>query len=173
MSAEIKYGLQPIDAKLTRLLKPIFFGSKKEFLIINNLVKNWENIVGKKYARLCYPKSIVFNKVIKHNNNEQKSTYFNKKQAKLTIAVYNSSIGFLLENTSEFLIERIATLCGYKVIDKIIIKQEQKFVEEKEEKILSLKDEEKIKSKLKNIADQDLFEVLKKLGKDIIGKLPL
>lgn len=154
------YGLQTIDQKLTSLLKPLFQGNKKEFLIINNLVKNWEEIVGKKYAKLCYPKSINFSK----------NTRDNFSQAKLTIAVHNSSIGFFLENNSEFLLEKIAALYGFRAIHKIIIKQEPKPSENYEEDAkLSPIEERKLQEKIKDIEDQDLAQTLAKLGREIFS----
>jgi hypothetical protein len=80
------FGLQTIEEKMSHLLKPIFQGSKKEFILINNLVKNWSQIVGPKYAKFCAPKMVSFEK--------------NKSGAKLTISVFNSSVGFFLENNS-------------------------------------------------------------------------
>ena len=81
------YGLQSIDQKISHLLKPIFLGSKKEFIMINNLIKNWDEIIGKKYAKFCYAKSVSFSK--------------DKSSEKLTITVYKPSVGFFLDNSSE------------------------------------------------------------------------
>ena len=157
MTGSKSYGLQSIDQKISNLLKPIFAGSKKEFVIINNLVKNWHEIIGKKYADFCYPKSINFDK--------------SQKSAKLTIAVYNSSVGFYLENSSEFLLEKIATLYGYKAITKIIIKQEPKQLNNKirEEIKLPKEQQEKLNAQIKDVTDPDLADILEKLGKDILG----
>ncbi len=157
MTGSKSYGLQSIDQKISNLLKPIFAGSKKEFIIINNLVKNWHEIIGKKYADFCYPKSINFDK--------------SQKSAKLTIAVYNSSVGFYLENSSEFLLEKIATLYGYKAITKIIIKQEPKQLNNKirEEIKLPKEQQEKLNLQIKDVTDPDLADILEKLGKDILG----
>jgi hypothetical protein len=157
MTGSKSYGLQSIDQKISNLLKPIFAGSKKEFVIINNLVKNWHEIIGKKYADFCYPKSINFDK--------------SQKSAKLTIAVYNSSVGFYLENSSEFLLEKIATLYGYKAITKIIIKQEPKQLNNKirEEIKLPKEQQEKLNLQIKDVTDPDLADILEKLGKDILG----
>ncbi len=157
MTGSKSYGLQSIDQKISNLLKPIFAGSKKEFVIINNLVKNWHEIIGKKYADFCYPKSINFDK--------------SQKSAKLTIAVYNSSVGFYLENSSEFLLEKIATLYGYKAITKIIIKQEPKQLNNKirEEIKLPKEQQEKLNAQIKDVTDPDLANILEKLGRDILG----
>jgi hypothetical protein len=90
----------------------MFVVSKKNFILINNLTKNWSEIVGKKYEKLCYPQSVKFDK--------------EGKSASLTIAVHNPAVGFFLDNNSEIITERIAVLYGFKSINKIIIKQDPK-----------------------------------------------
>ena len=55
-----KFGLQTIDNKISSLLKPILNNSKKEYILINNLVKNWSQIVGEKSAKFCMPKIVNF-----------------------------------------------------------------------------------------------------------------
>jgi hypothetical protein len=152
------FGLQTIDQKLTNLLKPIFAGNKKEFILINNLVKNWPEIVGKKYSEFCYPKSVNFEK--------------DKSSAKLTIAVHNASIGFFLEQNSELIIERIASLYGFKSISKIIFKQEPKHVEGSGNTEIRLSNEKEnfLKEKIKDVSDEELAETLKKLGREVFRK---
>ncbi len=152
------YGLQSIDNKISHLLKPIFLGSKKEFIMINNLIKNWDEIIGKKYAKFCYAKSVSFSK--------------DKSSGKLTIAVYNPAVGFFLDNSSELIIERIASFYGYKSITKIIICQEPKSLENTDNNIVKL-DETKenfLQDKINEIADKDLAETLQKLGREIFRK---
>lgn len=158
------FGPQLLDSKITNLLKPLFQGSKKEFLIIHNLVKNWEEIVGKKYAKICYPKSINFTKSLQATKLPS--------QAKLTIVVYNSAAGFFLENNSEYLIEKIAALYGFKAIHKIIIKQEPKQLESihNEEIKLSPQNETLLQLQIKDVANQDLADSLARLGRDIFSK---
>lgn len=157
------YGLQTIDEKMNQLLKPIFQGSKREFILINNLVKNWSQIVGNKNAKFCAPHSINFEK--------------NKSTAKLTIAVFNSAIGFFIENNSEIIIERIATLYGFKSISKIIIKQEPKNIDSSNNKnsenikfILDEKINEKISQQLESIENKELSATLQKLAQEIFRK---
>ena len=152
------FGLQTIEEKMSHLLKPIFQGSKKEFILINNLVKNWAQIVGPKYAKFCAPKMVNFEK--------------NKSGAKLTISVYNSSVGFFLENNSDIIIERIATLYGFKSINRIIIKQEPKNIEIEplDKKISDKNIERMVDSTLENIENKELEATLKKLAEDIFGK---
>ena len=151
------YGLQSIDSKITNLLKPIFQGGKKEFIIINNLVKNWHDVVGEKYVNFCYPKSITFDK--------------SQKSAKLTIAVYNPAIGFFLENNSEIILERISSLYGFKTISKIIIKQEPQNIKPAASEIKLPPQEEKfLQEKLNAIEDKELAQTLQKLGREILRK---
>jgi len=148
------YGLQPIDQKITDLLKPLFQGSKKEFILINNLVKNWSDLIGKKYAPFCYPKSVNFDK--------------SSKNAKLTIAVYNSSVGMFLESNSEIILEKIASFYGFKSINKISIKQEPKEVAIKPEEIkLPKQQQEFLQKRIKDIEDPELAKTLENLGKQI------
>ena len=152
------FGLQTIEDKMSHLLRPIFQGSKKEFILINNLVKNWAQIVGPKYAKFCAPKMVNFEK--------------NKSGAKLTISVFNSSVGFFLENNSDIIIERIATLYGFKSIVKIIIKQEPRSIEttSPDKKITNQDTEKMVNSTLQNIENKELEATLKKLAEDIFGK---
>jgi hypothetical protein len=153
------FGLQSIEQKLSSLLKPMFQGSKKEFIMINNLVKNWEEIIGKKYAVFCYPKSVVLGKD-------------NYISGKLTIGVYNSAVGFFLENNSEIILERIATFYGFKSISKIIIKQEPKVVDVNLNLEIKLPEQQEkfLKGKIDDIEDKDLAATLQKLGREIFKK---
>ncbi|MDX2083285.1 MAG: DUF721 domain-containing protein [Rickettsiales bacterium] len=150
------FNFQSIEQKLADFLQPIFSGSKKEFILINNLVKNWQEIVGKKYYQFCYPKSVNLNK---------------DKNSKtiLTIAVYNSAVGFFLENNSDLIIERIAGFYGFKAIAKIIIKQEPKVVNhiDNSEIKLSSFQESFLQEKTAKILDNDLAITIKKLGCEI------
>lgn len=152
------YGLQSIDQKISHLLKPIFLGSKKEFIMINNLIKNWDEIIGKKYAKFCYAKSVSFSK--------------DKSSGKLTIAVYNPAVGFFLDNSSELIIERIASFYGYKSITKIIICQEPKSLESSDNSEIKLRDDQEdfLKNKIGAINDEGLAETLQKLGREIFRK---
>ena len=151
-------GLQSIDDSVSKILKPIFNGNKKEFLVINNLARNWEKIIGKKYHKFCYPKIVTFPK--------------KNSKAKLTIAVFNPAIGFFLENNSEIILERIATFYGFKSIERIIIKQEPKDLEldEKEEIKLPKKKENLLDKIVSKIEDEGLAETLRRLGKEVMNK---
>ncbi|MBM3579595.1 MAG: DUF721 domain-containing protein [Alphaproteobacteria bacterium] len=152
------FGLQTLDQKITALLKPTFNSGKKGFILINNLTKNWPEIVGKKYAKFCHPLSARFGK--------------SDKSATLTIAVYNPAVGFFLESNSEIILERIAILYGFKSIAKIVIKQDPKIIQQeaKPEKILPAKQQKILEEKIQNVADRELAEVLRKLGNNVLSK---
>ena len=79
---------------------------------------------------------------------------------------------FFLENNSDIIIERIATLYGFKSINRIIIKQEPKNIEmEPLDKKINDQDTEKmVNSTLQNIENKELELTLKKLAEDIFGK---
>ena len=153
------FGLQSIEQKMASLLKPLFQGSKKEFILINNLVKNWQEVIGKKYAEFCYPKAVTLGK--------EKGI-----GGKLTIGVYNSAVGFFLESNSEIIIERIASFYGFKTISKIIIKQEPRIVESNKVREIKLPQaqEDFLSDKILGVEDQDLAETLRKLGREVFDK---
>lgn len=161
--SEIHFGFQLLEQKIGRLLKPLIANSKfskKEILIINNLVKNWEKIVGEKYSTISYPKIVNLSK----KNGQIGET-------KLTIAVFNSAAAFALKNNAELILERIAMLYGYKVINKIIIKQEPKDIDYTEKSvILSHDQEEELQKKFQNIENQELATVLKKIDVEFLKK---
>lgn len=154
------FGMQTVEQKLSDFITKKFTGNKKEFIIINNLTRNWEEIIGKKYATFCYPKSITSDK--------------NHKALKLTIAVHNSSIGFQIENNAEFLLEKISKLYGYKTISKIIIKQEPKQIKISSTLEIKLNEEQqkKLDLTLKDIENKELADILSLLGKDILLNHP-
>lgn len=150
--------MQAIDEKISQLLKPIFQNNKKHFIVINNLTKNWVDIVGEKNSQNCHPQALNFDR--------------EGKNGKLTIGAYNSAIAFFLQNNSELIIERIAMIYGFKGINKIIIKQEPRKPENLEEKPIKLdkKSEELLEEKIAGIEDKDLAETLRKLGREIFGE---
>jgi hypothetical protein len=165
---KIFFGPAQIDQTLSKLLKPIFSGNKKEFAIINNLARNWLEIMGKNYAKFCYPHSVVFKK----NFNQSKPDKISN-QAKLTIVVTNPAVAFFLDSNSEMITERIATLYGYKAVSKIIIKQQPKahdfsdsFSNQKQVKLSDIQ-KAKLQSTSNLIADASLAEVIAKLGEEI------
>lgn len=157
-NGKYRSGLQTIDEKISHLLKPIFQNNKKHFLVINNLTKNWADIVGGKNAQSCNPQGLNFDR--------------EGKNGKLTISAHNSAIAFFLQNNSELIIERIAMIYGFKGISKIIIKQEPKKPENQPQQSIKLdkKSEDFLAEKIAAIEDKDLAETLRKLGRAIFDK---
>ena len=145
-----------IEENLNLVLQPLFSGSKKEFILINNLVKNWSQIIGKKYAKFCTPKMVSFSK--------------DHKTAKLTIIAYNSAIAFFIENNCELILETIASLYGFKTINKIIIKQQPQIIKNIDEENIILPElkEKYLQEKLSSFSDADLASSLANLGRHII-----
>jgi hypothetical protein len=158
MKYKKNFGPQSIEKKLEDLLKPMLVGGKKEFILINNLVKNWREIVGKKYAEFCYPKSVSLGK--------------ESGGGKLTIGVYNASIGFFLEGSSDLVIERIASFCGFRSISKIIIKQEPKIITNSKIKEIKLSkaQEDFLSEKICDVEDVELAKTLQNLGRKILDE---
>lgn len=154
-TGKYRAGLQTIDEKISHLLKPIFQNNKKHFLVINNLTKNWADIVGAKNSSNCHPQSLNFDR--------------EGKNGKLTISAYNSAIAFFLQSNSDLIIERIAKIYGFKGVSKIIIKQEPRNADNVEEKPIKLdkKSEEFLEEKIAGVEDKELAETLRKLGREI------
>lgn len=163
MTKKRRFGNSHIEDSITNLLKPLYKKDKKNFIIINNLIKNWEKIVGKRFVKFCQAKTISFDKFSKDGE---------KKQAKLTIAAFNSATGFFLKNNSDIIIDRISQLYGYQAISKIIIKQEAKEVKIKDaqEPELNLKQQQTLDSKIEDVKNESLKQTLSKLGADIMSK---
>ncbi len=155
-----RFGVSHIESSITNLLKPLHQKDKKNFLIISNLIKNWEKVVGKKYANLCAAKSVSVDK-----------KGANSKKSKLVINVYNPAVGFFLQNNSELILDRIAQLYGYRAIHKIIIKQEAKEIDlnKKKEVKLTEKQEKELQNQIKDVSNSGLQDILQKLGKDVLG----
>jgi len=160
--------LQNIDFAITKILKPIFNSSKKQFILINHLVKNWSQIVGVDYAKFCYPKTIKFGKFsYKHSNKKVQN------QAQLVIAGYNSSIVFLLENSVNDIIEKIAQTYGFSAISSIRIVQEPKIVKLPNKKLfenLNISQQNYINKNLESLPDAHLKSILQDIAVQIMLK---
>lgn len=167
-------NFQKIDEMLSELLRPMFDGSKREFLIINNLVKNWSQIVGSSHAKSCQPKFVQLHEQSKNGLDHSAS------MGKLTIVAFNSSTGFFLKNSAELIIERISSLYGFKAISKIIIKQEPRAFAHNEQfqksaaiianESLSEFSQNRISQAVAQVKNPELSEILSKLGSLIFVK---
>lgn len=102
--------LSKIDETINKLTRSIIelevinAKTKENFIIINNLVKNWENIIEKDLTKSCYPLN------------------YNSIQKKLIIATTSPLVSFKVKSNSDRLIEKIAIIYGYKIIEKISVK---------------------------------------------------
>jgi len=151
-------GFQKLDDNISKIIKPISKKKRENFVILQNLTKNWPEIAGQKYYQYCYPKKIKFNQ----NNT-----------AILFIGAYNSAIAFALEGNKNYIIEKIASYFGYKIVTDIKILQELKEIKlqkVKKSRKLDDKEEKFIKNNTLKIKDQELQSVLKKLGELILSQ---
>lgn len=158
MSKKFYSGFKKLEDNVSKIIKPISKKKKDNFIILNNLAKNWENIVGAKYAAFCFPKKLSFNP---------------QNQGTLFISAFNSSAAFALDSNQNYMLEKIASHFGYKIISAIKISQELRevVIKEKAKKLtLKAEDEEFIKETTKNIKDETLRHILQKLGESILTK---
>jgi len=151
------FGFVPLEKSVGQILKPVFAKKKDNFLVINNLNKNWQQIVGEKCWQFSSPKKIKFEK--------------NKKSGGvLTIGASNSGVAFYLEASSNQIIQNIAAYYGYKVVGEIRIIQEPQILEATQQKIsyqISPEQENFIANSTNIIEDEELKLILQKLGKSI------
>jgi hypothetical protein len=154
----------PVQNSVTKVLKPIFAKKRKtkaDFLILENLSKNWQQIVGQQCYEMCFAKNIKFSRAVKAAKNN----------GTLTISANSSAVGFFLEANSSQIIENIASYYGYKIISKINIVQELRMAAKKKQeasKIISATAQKTINSATQEIADENLKLTLQKLGTSIL-----
>lgn len=154
-------GFKKLEDNIGQIIKPISRKKKDNFFIVNNLAKNWQNIVGEQYSKFCKPQKVNFN---------------HDKKAILTISASNSAVAFALESKSQDIIEKIAIYFGYKLVSSIKITQTLREAEKsttnstKDLKILSNEDENLILQLTQEVKDKNLQEILQKLGKSIFSK---
>ena len=150
-------GFLALEKNLSRILKPVLFKKKTDFLVINNLSKNWQKIVGENCWQFCLPKKIKFEKNKKANG-------------LLTIGAHNSSVAFYLEAGTNLIIQNIASYYGYKIVSEIRIIQEPKTIKIEQKKTapkLNPEQEELITNSIKSIKDEGLKSILQQLGTSI------
>ncbi len=151
-------GFQKLDHKISKIIKPISKKKRDNFAVLTKLSKNWQQIIGDKYYQYCYPKKIKFNQ---------------DGKAILFIGAYNSAVAFALEGNQNYIIEKIASYFGYKIISNVKISQELKEISlKKEEKKIELneKDQQLITTSTNKIKNTNLKNTLKKLGESIFNK---
>ena len=149
-------GRTSLEYQISKLAKSIPKKNKENYMAVYNISKNWNKIIGEKYAKYCHPKKIATNQF-------KKSTLF--------ICAYNSASAFALDASKNDIIEKIACYFGYKLIDYVRITQEIQEIEDvKIKKPLKADDIKIIKDKISNIKDKKLQKTLQKLGEDILRK---
>jgi hypothetical protein len=152
-------GFKSLENNITKIIKPISKTKKDNFVIFSNLIKNWSNIVDKKYYKHCIPQKIKINK---------------DDGVILFIKAYSSAAAFALEASQNDIIENIACYFGYKLVTDVRITQELRMVENKNTNKKDVKISQDnlnfIEENVKNIADKELKDILEKLGKSISSK---
>ena len=154
-------GFTNIGKQISNIIKPIVKKKGAGFIIVNNLQQNWSTIIGDKYYQFSSPYKIVFPPK-------------QKIYGTLYVEAYNPAIAFFIEANVNQIIEKIACYYGYKIINKIIIKQQVKNIklpdEDKSEAKISKEQHDFIKNSLLEIKDADLQSSLYKLGKAIFSE---
>jgi hypothetical protein len=157
-------GFVPLETQISKILKPVLVKKKDHFLLMKNLNKNWQKIIGEKCWQFCAPKKIQF---------ADGKKFGKKSHGTLYIKAYNSAMAFYLEANCNQIVENIASYYGYKIIEQIKIIQEPKNIltnnnQEKIEQKISPEKQNLITKKLDNIKDLELKNILQKLGTSIL-----
>ena len=105
-------GVKSIGSSLNSVLKPITTSPKSSF--IYTLVNNWDRIFSPKYSNYC-----TLGKVSLLNDG---------KQGNIVVYSYNSATSFYLNNSSQFLLDKINSLFGYRAVLKMSIKEIPKVI---------------------------------------------
>ena len=136
-------GLRPMSKSLPRGLKTIL---KKGGHNYSSIINNWSNLVGKKIADVCYPKSIKTGKELKNG-----VLFLN--------VVHGDQL--LVEYSKGDIVDKINVFFGYQFVKEIRIVLIKEKIEAKEEHSLYKGEGSKFHEKLNKIKDSQLK---KKLG---------
>lgn len=146
--------MKDINYLVRNIVKPITKNYSPVLLI---LTRNWENIIGEKYADFCEVEKVSFQK--------------NKKNdGTICIKAFNNIISFYIENNKEFILEKINAIFGYSLISKIFIKQTPKIVKQYQQNTKKISDNDKqfLADITQNLKESELKESLNKLGEMIL-----
>ena len=148
--------MKDINYLVRNIVKPITKNYSPVLLI---LTRNWENIIGEKYAEFCEVEKVSFQK-----NKKNDGTIY--------IKAFNNVISFYIENNKEFILEKINAIFGYSLISKIFIKQTPKIVKQYQQNTKKINDNDKqfLIEITKNLEENELKESLNELGKTILKK---
>ena len=98
--------MKKLDIIIDRLIQPIGY----KFGILETTLKlNWKKILHEPLSRYSKPSGVLFDKYTKENT--------------LYITVDNGSVGVEIQYLIPIMIEKIAIIFGYKIIQKIKIRQ--------------------------------------------------
>tara|TARA_A100001011_G_scaffold366897_1_gene419819 strand:+ start:2018 stop:2509 length:492 start_codon:yes stop_codon:yes gene_type:complete len=140
-------GLRPMSKSLPRGLKTVLKRGGHNY---SSIINNWSNLVGKKIASVCYPKSVKTGKELKNG-----------------ILFLNVGHGdqLLVEYGKREIIDKINVFFGYQFVKEIRIVLIREKIEMKKTNNLNKEKKSKYHKKLENIKD---FELKRKL-KDLIS----
>ena len=144
-------GLRPVSKALPRGLKTIL---KKGGHNYSSIINNWSDLVGKKIANACYPKSIKTGKELKDG-----------------LLILNVAHGdqLLVEYSKKDIIDKINTFFGYKFVKelRLILIREKMEIKKKHEL-----DKNKMLKYHKQIENIENSQLKKKLGSliNVFGK---
>lgn len=146
--------MKDINYLVRDIVKPITKNYSPVLLI---LTRNWENIIGEKYADFCEVEKVSFQK-----NKKNDGTIY--------IKAFNNVISFYIENNKEFILEKINAIFGYSLISKIFIKQTPKIVKQYQQNTKKISDNDKqfLADITQNLEENELKDSLNKLGEMIL-----
>ena len=146
--------MKDINYLVRNIVKPITKNYSPVLLI---LTRNWENIIGEKYAEFCEVEKVSFQKNKKNNGI-------------IYIKAFNNVISFYIENNKEFILEKINAIFGYSLISKIFIKQTPKIVKQYQQNTKKISDNDKqfLADITQNLEENELKDSLNKLGEMIL-----
>ncbi|MDR3079137.1 MAG: DUF721 domain-containing protein [Rickettsiales bacterium] len=84
-------------------------GDDPRYQIIHGLVTNWKAIVGEKYERYC-----AFEKISGERSTSQGTVY---------LISYNSSASFFLSSNSQYLVDRMNSIFGRRVVTRVLVRE--------------------------------------------------
>ncbi|MFC1659374.1 DciA family protein [Pseudomonadota bacterium] len=144
-----------ISYAIRDVLKPI---SKKFSTSLHLIKQNWKDIIGEEYYRYCKAEKLSFSKKKEGNN-------------KLTISVFNTAISMYISGNELYIIDKINSYFGKKLIHKIQLKHDPRIVEDVKFELFKRKIPEDKKQTLNKSIDgvknNELKESLYNLGKEI------
>tara|TARA_B100000029_G_scaffold514196_1_gene616087 strand:- start:3241 stop:3732 length:492 start_codon:yes stop_codon:yes gene_type:complete len=138
-------GLRPVSKSLPRGLKTIL---KKGGHNYSSIINDWSNLVDKKIANVCYPKSIKTGKELKNG------TLF------LNVAHGNQ---LLVEYSKKDIIDKINTFFGYQFIKEIRLVLVREKIDFKKKHDLDKNQISKYHKKIENIENSQLKKKLENL----------